>query len=49
MAKRYNISDEQLEEAVKNSTSMIKVLQSLGIRVAGGSHHHYGKELNLWD
>lgn len=24
---------------------MIKVLQSLGIRVAGGSHHHYGKRV----
>lgn len=45
MAKRYRISDGQLEEAVKNSTSMIKVLQYLGIRVAGGSHYHYGKRV----
>lgn len=31
-------SDEQLREAVKNSTNLTDVLRALGLRVAGGNH-----------
>lgn len=40
---RYNISDEALAEAIKNSTSFRAVLRELGIKQAGGSQSNYKK------
>jgi 5-methylcytosine-specific restriction endonuclease McrA len=39
--KRYNVTDTQLAQAVKVSTSYMGVLRELGIPFAGGSHSHY--------
>lgn len=40
------ITDEQLEEAVKNSVSFAGVLRHLGIRPAGGSQSHYKRRVD---
>lgn len=39
------MTDEQLEEAVKNSLSFAGVLRYLGIKQAGGSHSYYKKRI----
>lgn len=46
--KRYNISDNDLINAVSESQSMYEVLSKLGVKLAGGSFSHYKKRiLNL--
>jgi hypothetical protein len=41
--KRY--TDEQLIEAVANSYSVMEVMRKLGIKFAGGSHHHISNRI----
>lgn len=43
----YNISDSELEDAVKNSFSVNDVLRSLNLSLAGGSHAHYSRRIKL--
>lgn len=38
-------TDEQLREAVANSTSIASALRSLGLRAASGSYTHYSKRI----
>jgi len=42
-ARRYD--DSLLADAVSNSTSIAGVLRILGVRQAGGSHHHLSKRI----
>ena len=39
------ITDEQLTEAVAASTSVQGVLRHFGLRMAGGTHHHYSNRI----
>lgn len=43
---RNTISDELLEEVVKNSISLSEVLKKLGKKQAGGTQSHYKNRIN---
>lgn len=42
----YHVTDEQLVSAVRSSETMREVLQTLGLKVAGGTHALYRKRID---
>ena len=42
---RKIVTDDELEQAVKNSISVMGVLRFLGLKTAGGSHSYYSKRI----
>jgi len=49
MAKHIKYTKELLENAVKNSVSLMGVMRFLGLRIAGGTHYHLSKKIKAFE